>query len=89
MPRIRISRIEYKLYRRRPDGGIEQPLQLQAGEVKVKTVIRDLDPQRWRRLATEATERAIRMRTLPKRVGAFPGIADDGESPALTRPLSQ
>jgi len=73
-----ISQIEYKLYRRRPDGSIEQPPQLKAGDPKVKTVIRGLDPERWMRLASEATERAIRMRALPKWGGPFRSFADDG-----------
>jgi hypothetical protein len=73
-----ISRIQYKLYRRRRDGTIDQPPHLQAGEPSVKTVIRGLDPQKWRRLASEATERAIRMRALPRTGGEFQSLADDG-----------
>jgi len=73
-----ISIIRYKLYKRRPDGTIEQPPQLQAGKLKEKTVIRGFDPQRWRRLAEEATARAIRRRYLPKDGDAFQAAADDG-----------
>jgi hypothetical protein len=44
----------------------------------VKTVIDGLDPERWRRLATEATDRAIRTRSVPKDGDEFESVADDG-----------
>jgi hypothetical protein len=60
-----LSVIEYRLYRRSPRGGIEQPPSLRP-KVHEKTVVRSLDPQRWRRLATEAADSAIRNRSFPK-----------------------
>jgi hypothetical protein len=75
-----VFQIEYKLYRRLPDGSIEQSPQLQAGKAKEKTVIRGLhhDQQQWRTRAAQAIDWAILMRSLPKDGGVFRGIADDG-----------
>jgi hypothetical protein len=59
------ERMKYRLYRRSPNVGIEQPPSLNP-KVYGKTVVRKLDPQRWRRLANEAADTAIKDRTFPK-----------------------
>jgi len=59
------------------------PPTLRDGKVRSKTVIRNLDPQLWRRRAEEATDRAIRERRLPKDGDEFREFADDGTELSL------
>ena len=71
------SVIEYRLYRRSPRGGVEPPPTLSAS-VHPKTVVRNLDPGTWRRLANEAADHAIRDQSFPKGDDVIYATAEDG-----------
>ena len=62
-----VTKIEYRLYRRHPEGYVAMPPTLQSGKPEAKTVIRGLaeDPRKWQALANEALDGAIRRKEFP------------------------
>jgi hypothetical protein len=81
--------MEYKLYRKKPDGSLEldpsgNPV-LSTGKAKLKTVIKDLGTNsgKWEKTATEAADNAIKAKALPTGGGLFNASSADGTALTL------